>query len=145
MRQLLRALPVLLLLACGDDGPDHLRGLFDLTHIDGQAIPAEVTIDGVDYDVTTGIVDLHNGDLMNWSMAIAPVGGGSASAVVVSDLFLRVGNDSLAFPGDEEAGFEFFGRVSGQTLNFTTIPLTGSSTSFADQVGGAHTWTFRKR
>jgi hypothetical protein len=148
VRRLLLALPLLFCLACGDD-PDELRGLFDLTHVDGQALPRPVTIDGIEYSVESGVVDLHNGDIMSWSMAINPTGGGSPSVVFLSDFFRRVRSDSLAFPGGQEAAAEFFGattgEASGSTLRVTTVPLTGSSSSFADQVGGAHTWTFVKR
>jgi hypothetical protein len=104
-----------------------------------------VSIGGVDYTVASGVVDLHDGDLMSWSMAIDPDGGGPTSVVFLSDFFRRLRRDSLEFPGGQPTGAEFFGGVGGTTLTIRTIPLTGTSTNFANQVGGAHTWTFAKR
>lgn len=145
MRRFMLLLPMLFLLACGDDDPDALRGVFDLTELDGQPLPGPVTIDGVDYRVTAAAVQLHTGNLFSWSMLIEPVAGGAGSAVTLSDFFRRVRADSLAFPGGAEEGAEFFGSVDGGTLTIVTIPSDLGTTSFAEQVGGEHTWTFEVR
>ena len=147
MRTLLRPLPFLLLAGCwiGDESvPTPIRGIFDLTHLDGQALPRPITIGGEAFVVTAAVVELGSLNNVVWTLMLEFPEGSEASPVELITTFRRVTANNFVFPPDTVEP-EFFATREGASLTIASRPVPPFEDSMAMELGGSHNWQFQMR
>jgi hypothetical protein len=114
-----------------------LAGTYNLTAIDGHALPYDVTISGETKSVAGGDLEFSPFTILSLTLGVGTPGNPAFQVIAVSGQYRRATADSVVFPA--VASPELFARRTGSTVILVTQP---AGTGFAEALGGAHRFTF---
>ena len=141
MRRLIALAVVAVGIGCRDStDPGYapaLEGTYNLTAVDGHALPFAVTIDGESTEIATGELEFSAPSVLAVSLGVGTLGSPTFQVISVSGFYRRATADSVVFPVVTTP--ELFARRSGSTVTLVTQP---AGVGIAEGMGGAHRFTF---
>ena len=116
-----------------------LTGAYQLSTVDGNALPQTVLIDGEPARIAYGDLELSAPNTLSFTLGIGVPGSATFQVLAMSGIYRRVTADSLVFPAI--ATPEFFIKRTGSSVVVVAQP-SGSGIGLGQIFDGPHRLTF---